>query len=381
MFSEATYQAAIAVADTIETHFAHHLATARMRGVTELTPEPKAKAIESIIDATFWASLQREEGHSPNISLALLPPDLAGDPLIFERRLSLTPYNLTKLAPAVKRPGVHLGVWYDDDHLYVWGTTSVLPRVCLVLEVIEPGLLVIKHRRIDGFGKFVNIAVLKGDQVKVVDEQSSSLSDCPALLNSLLGMPLPSFLSDSVNVLVELATSMREHGRGGILLIVPTESKTWSDSIVHPISYPIVPAFTGIKDLMSVDIDSKKNQLLWQESLRRMVDIVGGFTAVDGATVINQDHELLAFGAKITRSEDGRSIEQLITTEPVVGASPVIIHPSQNGGTRHLSAAQFVYDQRDSMAMVASQDGRFTIFAWSPVLEMVHAHRIDVLLL
>jgi hypothetical protein len=30
---------------------------------------------------------------------------------------------------------------------------------------------------------------------------------------------------------------------------------------------------------------------------------------------------------------------------------------------------------------VASQDGRFTVFAWSSSQETVHAHRIDALLL
>ena len=56
-------------------------------------------------------------------------------------------------------------------------------------------------------------------------------------------------------------------------------------------------------------------------------------------------------------------------------------HPAQNGGTRHLAAAQFVYDQRNALALVASQDGNFTVFAWSENLNLVHAHRIDVLLL
>jgi DNA integrity scanning protein DisA with diadenylate cyclase activity len=51
------------------------------------------------------------------------------------------------------------------------------------------------------------------------------------------------------------------------------------------------------------------------------------------------------------------------------------------GGTRHLSAAQFVHDQRDALAFVASQDGRFTVFAWSPTKQRVHGHRIEVLLL
>ena len=48
-----------------------------------------------------------------------------------------------------------------------------------------------------------------------------------------------------------------------------------------------------------------------------------------------------------------------------------------DGGT----AAQFTHDQRDSVAMVASQDRRFTVFGWSPCEETVLAHRIDALLM
>ena len=62
-------------------------------------------------------------------------------------------------------------------------------------------------------------------------------------------------------------------------------------------------------------------------------------------------------------------------------SQPDVIHPSQLGGTRPLSAAQFVQDQRDVVALVASQDGRFTVFAWSPCADMVHAHRVETLLL
>ena len=93
------------------------------------------------------------------------------------------------------------------------------------------------------------------------------------------------------------------------------------------------------------------------------------------------DYELLAFGAKIVRRRGSPQVAQVIVTEPIEGGSPVIEEPAQFGGTRHLSAAQFVHDQRDAIALVASQDGRFTVFAWSPSEEMVHAHRIDALLL
>ncbi len=379
MLSEPTYIAARMVAATIEAHFARHLASARLQGTGNLAHQPQAPVIEAIIDVTFWASLRKEEGHAPKISLALLPPAQASHPLIFGNRIRLTPHNLTKLAPAVESPGIHLGVWFENDELYVWGTTLAIPGICFVLEVVEPGLLVVKHSRTDGFGKFVNIAVLTGDEIKIIDEQNTGLLSCPALYDSLLGMPLP-FADGSVNIMVELAASMRAHGRGGLVLIVPDNSSEWEKSIIHPISYPVIPAFNGITKLMKKD-HSERSKTDWQEALLRAVDIVGGFTAVDGATIINREYELLAFGAKIARSGLSLPVDQIITTEPVVDGTPTLMHPGQNGGTRHLAAAQFIYDQRDAIALVASQDGRFTIFAWSPKLEMVHAHRIDILLL
>jgi hypothetical protein len=380
MSRKPTYQAARAVAATVESHFARHLAAARQRGEQELAPAPEAQAIEAIIDAAFWASLRREEGHSPKISLAFLPPAQAGQPLLFERRLELTPSVLTKLGPAVERPGIHLGVWGERDALHVWGATRAIPSVCFVLEVVEPGLLVIKHRRTDGFGKFANVAVLQGEQVKVVDEHSASLSDGPALITSWLGFTAPSSWNDSVNVVVQLAASMRDHGRGGSLLVVPDGTQAWRESIVHPIQYSIMPPFSGLADLLRQDVRARR-QSLWQGALRQAVDSVAGLTAVDGATVMSDQYALLAFGAKIGRPEGRAPVEQMVITEPIVGSGAVVVHPAQDGGTRHLSAAQFVHDQRDTFALVASQDGRFTIFAWSPCEAMVHAHRVETLLL
>ncbi|MEO8434440.1 MAG: putative sensor domain DACNV-containing protein [Pyrinomonadaceae bacterium] len=383
MSSQSTYQAARVVAPEVATHFARHLAAASDRGEQGLAPGPDARTIEAIIDATFWASLRREEGHSPKISLAFLPPEQAGQPLMLERRLPLTPGILTKLAPAVERPGIHLGVWHDGDELQVWGATRLIPSFCFVLEDIEPGLLVIKHRRLDGFGKFVNVAVLKGDEVKVVDENGTSLPDCPALVASLLNFTAPSAWNhgqDPVNELVQLAASMRAHGHGGSLLVVPTGSESWRNSIVHPVLYSITPPFSALADLVRMD-PSQTSRNVWEETVPRVVDTIAGLTAVDGATVITDQYELLAFGVKIRRPEGAAPVESIIITEPIMGNEPRTVHPVQNGGTRHLSAAQFVHDQRDALALVASQDGRFTIFAWSPCEEMVHAHRVDVLLM
>src|SRR5207249_2129743 len=119
----------------------------------------------------------------------------------------------------------------------------------------------------------------------------------------------------------------------------------------------------------------------WQETFSRAVDAIAGLTAVDGATILTADYELVAFGAKIARRSGRPQVEQVTVTEPIEGGAAAVVDPTQLGGTRHLSAAQFVQDQRDAIALVASQDGRFTVFAWSPCEEMVHAHRVETLLL
>ena len=86
-------------------------------------------------------------------------------------------------------------------------------------------------------------------------------------------------------------------------------------------------------------------------------------------------------GRRSRAATGGPQVEQVTVTEPIEGGVAVVVDPAQLGGTRHLSAAQFVQDQRDAIALVASQDGRFTVFAWSPCEAMVHAHRVETLLL
>ena len=380
LMTRSSYHAARIVAVTIEEHFARYLANARQQSRQELARHPDAQVIEAIIDTAFWSSLRREEGCSPKISLAFLPPEEAGEALMFERHLSLTPATLSRLAPAVERPGIHLGIWRDGDNLCVWGTTRTIPKFCFVLEVIEPGLLVVKYRRGQDTGKFVNVVVLKGDQIKMLDEHGTSLPDCPAPVSKLLSFGSNESQADSVNVLVQLAASMRRHGRGGSLLVVPQGSEAWRESIVRPVSYSVMPAFCELAELMRQDA-AERDKRLWQEAFLDAVEALAGLTAVDGATIISDQYELLAFGAKIGRRDGGTQVEQMIVTEPIMGGSASVVHPVQLGGTRHLSAAQFVQDQPESVSLVASQDGRFTVFAWSPCEAMVHAHRVETLLL
>lgn len=377
--SEPAYPAARLAARRVYDYFVRHRAAAAGQNIDQAVPLATAASIEAVIDAAFWASLRREEGYVPRMSLALLPPEAALAPLMFGRALPLSPSSLVKVSPAVERPGLHLAVWPINGGMVAWGTVHSIPISCCVVEVMAPGLLVVKHRPNDQSAKFVNVAALEGDQIKVVDERASTLPACPELITSLLGFVSPALTLGSMNVLVALAVSMRAHARGGSLLVVPPGVEAWRQSIVQPMSYAVEPRFPELADLVRESPPARAQG--WEAAFSRAVDTIAGLTAVDGATLVTDNYELIAFGAKISRRDGFPRIEQVTVTEPIEGAEAFIVHPTQLGGTRHLSAAQFVQDQQDAMALVASQDGRFTVFSWSPAEGMVHAHRVETLLL
>jgi hypothetical protein len=355
------YPAARLFARRLEAHFA---------------PAADAAAIEAMIDAGFWASLQREEGYAPEISLAFLPRERAESPLLLAPPLPLGPRALAQLAPAVERPGIHLGVCREGGELVVWGTTRTVPVGCFVLEVVGPGLLVVKHREREDSPKFRNLAVFEGDQVKILHRGAADAADLPAVLRALVGPEGPPS-EPGGDILLRLAVSMRAHKRGGTLLVVPAGSDAWRESIVRPIRYAVEPAFTELALLAGGAGGAEPDPI----RLGRVVDALAGLTAVDGATVITDHFELLAFGVKIGRPDGRLRAERVVFSEPIEGGVPVILAPLQLGGTRHISAAQFAQDQQDAVALVASQDGRFTVFAWSAREGLVRAHRIEALLL
>lgn len=337
---------------------------------------PDPDAVTAVVNAAFWASLRREEGRPPRVSLAIVAPEDAGQPMMFERSLPLTADPLVRLAPAVERPGIHLGVSRSaQGELRIWGAVRELPDFCLVTEVVEPGLLVLKYQRAKD-QKYGNIVVLRGDQIRVVEEGDGARPGRPALLGTLLGADGILSWNDGGSLLTQLAVSMRGHGHGASLLVVPGGTDAWRESIEQPTIYPIVPPFRALADLLDRRGDEGVS-----DDIRVLIDAIAGLTAVDGAAVLSHRFELLAFGATIRRRQGHRPVEQVIVTEPVSGDIPLRLSATELGGTRHLSAAQFVHDQRDALAFVASQDGRFTLFAWSPKKQMVHAHRIEVLLL
>ena len=108
--------------------------------------------------------------------------------------------------------------------LAVWGTTREVPRFCFVVEVIGPGLLVVKQRLREDSAKFHNVAVLEGDEIKLLAAPGPEVTEHSPLLMTLVDPELSDSTEQADDVLLRLAVSMRAHKRGGLLLIVPAGS-------------------------------------------------------------------------------------------------------------------------------------------------------------
>ena len=81
--AEPAYPGARVAAARVHPHFERH--------TPESAATPDVGTIEAMIDAAFWASLRREEGYIPAISLAYVAPDQAPLALRLERPLPLAP--------------------------------------------------------------------------------------------------------------------------------------------------------------------------------------------------------------------------------------------------------------------------------------------------
>lgn len=374
--NESTYPPAKAVAPKVRTYFERLIA--RHPNGSAIATTPSISVIEATIESAFWTSLRREEGYVPRISLAYASPDQVRQPLFFETPLALDPQVLTRIAPAVERPGIHLCTRHSENSLSVWGLARSLPAYCFVVEVIAPGAIAIKQSREESSEKFANVAVIQGDEIMVI-EQETAEKDRPSLFASFIERsPIPAL--EAPNVLVQFALSIRKHARGGTLLVVPSSTDAWRESILRKTGYIACRPYTELSSVLQAAKHSA-SPVFDNESFHRSIDMIAGFTAVDGASIVNDRYELLMFGAKIARRDGCALVERIQLVEPVERAVKPIVHPSQLGGTRHLSAAQFAHDQRDTIALTASQDGRFTIFSWSSSENVVQAHRIESLLL
>jgi hypothetical protein len=312
--------------------------------------------LQTLIEVSFWASLIQEEGRYHDFSLGLCPQEFTTDSFVFESRVPFEAAQLAKLAPAFGPQENSIGVWFDEHgELFIWGFTPSA-GISLAVRVHEPGQLLVSFE-FDGAGF---TAFISGSRTEFVD---------PSNLPRNWRIPELGREDDYR----EISRFMRSLKCGGTLLLV-NEDSSWTDSIHQPVTF-IGPPYEKIKnDILYRDQILKlelNNHPLASHQYRsakedavRSLEVIGKLTAMDGATLVTFGLDVLAFGAKIRAINIDREPERLVISEPFEGSVAREIGLSELGGTRHQSAAQFVFDQRDAIAIVASQDRRLSVLGW-----------------
>jgi len=106
-----------------------------------------------------------------------------------------------------------------------------------------------------------------------------------------------------------------------------------------------------------------KNEMLslLDEAVFEYAHFVAGLTAVDGAVVMSQRHELLGFGGMILGSLDKvRLVAQALDSE----GESTEMEPVDGVGMRHRAVYHLCNELHDALAIVISQDGNVRLVNW-----------------
>jgi hypothetical protein len=175
-----------------------------------------------------------------------------------------------------------------------------------------------------------------------------------------------------IRILIGVINKMSQHSHGGTILMTGDENlrTVQKNSLQRSIPLRAENSFESIK--RKLRREEEQERLAQRDdsvkptsfSYDREIEFLGQLTAVDGATLITDEFKIVAFGAKI-KSKSKEIPEFIGFSEPFERIRVKPVNLSSLGGTRHQSAAQFVFDQKnDSIAIVASQDGKVSVICW-----------------
>jgi hypothetical protein len=372
-----------------------------------------AETLKRLLEAIFQASLVKEESKHHQFSVYVSPPEARFSKLLepyaqkhfcgyfdnvtsFEDPIEIS--ALPKIAPSFESTNQKLRVWFNSNgEIEIWGfAKSYFDYLGLEVRTFSAGQLLIHTKPLD-FPRDRFLLTFSRTE-KVVS--TFSLVD---LLFSEVDLETMRNVKDMNWVrfshrrqrrhgfLINVINKMSSHGHGGTLLLIPEphSSSVLSESIKQPIAYKPDGGFDVIRRRL---IDEENQHVYSYESgkpnpslpwdFEKDADFLGQITAIDGATVVTKDFDVLAFGAKIRELEpngeentDRPRLQEVWIQQPFEGREDTSKSISDFWGTRHQSAAHFVFDQRekDVFAIVASQDGRVSIISWDKSKNRVNA--------
>ena len=166
-------------------------------------------------------------------SLLLKQSEHTSDTFHFDNPLEFSSKTLVKLGPALENPKADIGIWPDQNgQLMVWGFSPSSHETLnpdFWVQILGPGRILILYS-----GK--SIAAVTGNQAVFIDPRGILQTLMPKIASQAHSNDIRLLNLLRYNAILKIVQQTREHGKGGIILVVP-ENKNWMQSIKAPIKY------------------------------------------------------------------------------------------------------------------------------------------------
>ncbi len=343
--------------------------------------------IEKIIEICFSASLEKEEGNFNNFSVILKQPE-TNDLQIefkFKKTIEFNSTNIKKLAPAINPNNYQIGVWFDENNnLVIWGFKAKLLPAFISFNSISPGKLLINCLSGTRNSFKCSITFSETGFMSLFSPKVNPIVDWLGQETDFI------FLQKKVD-LMRIISQMFNSGCGGTILLVRENHQKWKSSMkeisyengyLHKYTYGnIALKYEAAKEFQQMAEENKKLAPDERESVKNKIisanlmaqislNDISNLTKIDGATVLSENLDVLTFGAKIGAKKE---LKKVGITEPFKKNSDVkrINKSDWKVGTRHTSAAEFVNEQRDCLAVVVSEDRKVSVISWDETYKLV----------
>lgn len=342
---------------------------ARSRAVPlPLEEEP----LGELLVAMFFASMRAEEHERFPIRVALMSSSDIQESAAAVRRSG---WRTIRFRPAVTcnvRQLVRLSRAAPSERLFLM--VAGLPRLTIVglahessenqrpllkLVAPEPGSLEMWIGR---------ERVLDYSQGRVMEPPENVLLAAGSVRGRLIELASQAGLPEYIESVAALVRHMADHAYGGILIIASEGSAARSDGgfLLEPgLSIGAVLARISRLDEFEEPTRSLLEDSLRAELARNLTD-VGRLSALDGATIVDAELNVVGFGIILP------VVEEVCVLEAADAAASNSSHfPLQHYGARHRAAASYAWMHPGTLVFVASADGDIACMFREPTLPHV----------
>ena len=343
--------------------------------------------LAELLSLIFFASLEREEGSHPPVRVvfsgdAVTLNEGEGDlarwtPLAFSEPKPCTASELRRLSRATMPTSTFVHVGVADDVLVLRGLArqGIGAEEDRFVSIVapEPGRLEVwAHGRRE----------LDYAHGRVMPAPENVILAAGPVQRALRGAAEAAGVSERawsayLNAVAGVVRAMSAHGHGGILIIgsrAGEEVPGHGGFFTEP-SGALTGAMERLVDLAgaaSIDDADGRSAAVLVAGIQRAIAEIGGLTALDGATVLEPDLSVRAFGVILPGGEHTVVYESSAAEPRALSPFPLDAH-----GARHRAAAAFARARPDSLVFVASSDGDLGCMLCHPRSETVLIWRVS----